>query len=114
MASIFTRIVKGEIPCHKVAESEAYLAFLDIRPLSKGHTLVIPKEEIDYFFDLDDSTLAGLMSFAKQVAKSIEKVTLYNSIGQSSNVWTENLQPDEIRLPAQNLSTGVYIINIQT
>ncbi|MCB0684724.1 MAG: HIT domain-containing protein, partial [Saprospiraceae bacterium] len=57
MASIFTKIVRGEIPCHRVAESEDYLAFLDIRPLSTGHTLVIPKKEIDYFFDLDDDYL---------------------------------------------------------
>ena len=68
MASIFTRIVNGEIPCHKVAEDENYLAFLDISPLTEGHTLVIPKREVDYIFDLDDETLAGMMLFAKRVA----------------------------------------------
>lgn len=68
MASIFTRIVNGEIPCHKVAEDENYLAFLDISPLTEGHTLVIPKREVDYIFELDDETLAGMMLFAKRVA----------------------------------------------
>ena len=59
MASIFTRIINGEIPCYKVAEDENYFAFLDINPLAKGHTLVVPKQEVDYIFDLDDQTLAG-------------------------------------------------------
>ena len=71
MASIFTRIINGEIPCYKVAEDENYFAFLDINPLAKGHTLVIPKQEVDYIFDLDDQTLAGMMVFAKKVAKKI-------------------------------------------
>lgn len=71
MASIFTRIVQGEIPCHKIAETADYLAFLDIRPLALGHTLVIPKKEVDYVFDLDDETLTGLMLFAKQVAGAL-------------------------------------------
>ena len=71
MASIFTRIVNGEIPCYKVAEDENYFAFLDINPLTKGHTLVIPKQEIDYIFDIDDQVLAGMMVFAKKVAKKI-------------------------------------------
>lgn len=72
MASIFTKIVNGEIPCHKIAESDKYLAFLDIQPVTEGHTLVIPKEEVDYFFDLEDDLLAGLMVFAKEVAKDIK------------------------------------------
>ncbi len=72
MASIFTKIIQGEIPCHKIAESENYFAFLDIFPLRKGHTLVIPKKEIDYVFDLDDELLSGLMTFSKQVAKAVE------------------------------------------
>ena len=71
MASIFTRIINGEIPCYKVAEDENYFAFLDINPLAKGHTLVVPKQEVDYIFDLDDQTLAGIMIFAKKVAKKI-------------------------------------------
>lgn len=72
MPSIFTRIVNGEIPCHKIAETEDFLAFLDIQPVAKGHTLVIPKKEIDYIFDLEDQYLADLMRFAKKVAKAIE------------------------------------------
>ena len=74
MASIFTRIVNGEIPCHKVAEDDNYLAFLDISPLTEGHTLVIPKREVDYIFDLDDETLAGMMLFAKRVAARQKQV----------------------------------------
>ena len=73
MASIFTKIIQGEIPCHKIAESENYFAFLDINPWREGHTLVIPKKEIDYIFDLSDEQLAGLMSFSKRVAKALEK-----------------------------------------
>ncbi len=72
MATIFTKIIKGEIPCHKIAEDDNFLAFLDIRPIKKGHTLVIPKKEIDYFFDLDKDTLSELMVFAKGIAKKIE------------------------------------------
>jgi len=73
MASIFTRIVKGEIPSYKVAEDENFYAFLDIMPVAKGHTLVIPKKEVDYIFDLDDETFAGLQLFAKKVAKGLKK-----------------------------------------
>ncbi len=81
MSSIFTRIVKGEIPSYKVAEDERYYAFLDIHPLAKGHTLVIPKEEIDYLFDLEDDLLAGMMVFSKKVARAIEKVVPCKRIG---------------------------------
>ena len=72
MPTIFTKIINGEIPSYKVAEDENYLAFLDVFPLKKGHTLVIPKIENDYIFDLDDERLAGLMVFAKKVAKGIK------------------------------------------
>ena len=75
MASIFTRIINGEIPCYKVAENANYFAFLDINPLAKGHTLVIPKKEVDYIFDLDDETLSGMMVFAKKVAAKIKEAT---------------------------------------
>ena len=75
MASIFSRIVAGEIPCYKVAEDDKYFAFLDINPLAKGHTLVIPKQEVDYYFDLDDETLAGMTLFAKKVAHKIKEQT---------------------------------------
>ena len=75
MASIFTRIINGEIPCYKIAEDDNYFAFLDINPLAKGHTLVVPKIEEDYIFDLSDETLAGMMVFAKKVAVRIKEVT---------------------------------------
>lgn len=73
MASIFTKIVNGEIPAYKVAEDENFLAFLDIFPVAKGHTLVIPKKEVDYLFDLDDEMYAGLLLFAKKVARGLKK-----------------------------------------
>ena len=73
MASIFSRIIAGEIPSYKVAEDENYYAFLDINPLTEGHTLVVPKKEIDYIFDLDDDTLTSMMLFAKQVATKIKQ-----------------------------------------
>ena len=81
MASIFTRIVNGEIPCYKIAENNDFLAFLDIMPLTKGHTLVIPKKEIDYIFDLDDTLYIGLMQFSKQVAVAIKKAIPCERIG---------------------------------
>lgn len=83
MASIFTKIINGEIPCYKVAENDRYLAFLDIMPLVEGHTLVIPKQEIDYVFDLEDELLSGLVLFAKQVALGIQQVVPCNRIGVS-------------------------------
>jgi histidine triad (HIT) family protein len=73
MSSLFTKIVYGEIPCYKVAEDENFLAFLDINPLTKGHTLVIPKIEVDYIFDLEDTLLAAMNVFAKKVARAIDK-----------------------------------------
>lgn len=81
MATIFTKIVNGEIPCYKLAESDKYFAFLDINPLAKGHTLVIPKQETDYIFDLEDDILADMMVFAKKVARAIEKVVNCNRVG---------------------------------
>jgi len=72
MSSIFTKIINGEIPSYKVAENDNYYAFLDINPLSKGHTLVVPKKEVDYVFDLDDATFMGLFEFSKKVSKAIE------------------------------------------
>ncbi|MFO7617843.1 MAG: HIT family protein [Bacteroidales bacterium] len=81
MASIFSRIVSGEIPCYKIAEESQYLAFLDINPLMEGHTLVIPKREVDYIFDLSDEELAGLMAFARKVALAIDKVIPCERIG---------------------------------
>lgn len=81
MASIFSKIVSGEIPSYKVAETNDYLAFLDIMPLRKGHVLVIPKKETDYLFDLPDNEMAGLMNFAKLVAKKMDKVFDCKRIG---------------------------------
>jgi histidine triad (HIT) family protein len=81
MPSIFTKIVQGEIPCHKIAESEDFLAFLDINPLAKGHTLVIPKKEIDYLFDLDDDLLSSILLFARRVAKALETTVPCERIG---------------------------------
>lgn len=75
MASIFSRIIAGEIPCYKVAEDDNFFAFLDINPLTKGHTLVVPKQEVDYIFDLDDETLKGMVVFAKRIATKIKAVT---------------------------------------
>jgi len=81
MPSIFTKIVNGEIPCYKVAETDNCLAFLDIQPLAKGHTLVMPKKEIDYIFDIEDSLLTEMHLFSKKVAKAIEKAIPCKRIG---------------------------------
>lgn len=72
MASIFSKIVAGQIPCYKIAETENYLAFLDVFPLKRGHTLVIPKKEVDYIFDLDHETYLGLMDFSKKVGMAVK------------------------------------------
>lgn len=72
MPTIFSRIIQGEIPCYKIAEDERFFAFLDINPVAKGHTLVVPKQETDYIFNLDDETLGQMMVFAKQVAQRIQ------------------------------------------
>jgi len=83
MPSIFTRIINGEIPCYKIAEDEHFFAFLDIFPVATGHTLVIPKKEIDYIFDIEDDMLTALHLFAKRVAKAIEKVVPCQRIGMT-------------------------------
>lgn len=81
MASIFSRIVAGEMPCYKVAESENYLAFLDVQPIAKGHVLVIPKLEVDYIFDLDPAMLSGLHLFAQEVARNLKAAVPCKRIG---------------------------------
>jgi histidine triad (HIT) family protein len=81
MASIFSKIINGEIPCYKVAEDERYFAFLDINPLKKGHTLVITKQEIDYIFDLDDDMIAGMIVFSKKIALAIKAAIPCKRIG---------------------------------
>ncbi len=83
MPSIFTRIIQGEIPCHKVAENEHCFAFLDINPLAQGHTLVVPKKEVDYLFDLDSDTYTALMDFCKKLAPALAKAVPCLRIGMS-------------------------------
>jgi histidine triad (HIT) family protein len=83
MATLFTRIVNGEVPCHKVAETRDFLAFLDIKPLQAGHTLVIPKKEVDYLFDLDDEQFIGLQLFSKAVAQAVKKAFPCTKVGQA-------------------------------
>jgi histidine triad (HIT) family protein len=81
MSSIFTKIVNGEIPCHKIAEDDRFLAFLDVMPLVEGHTLVIPKQEVDYIFDLDPELLGDLMKFAQKIAPAIKKAIPCKRLG---------------------------------
>src|SRR5690606_518741 len=83
MASIFTKIINGEIPCYKIAETEEFLAFLDINPNAKGHTLCIPKKEVDKIFDLDEATYMNLMKFSRTVAKAIEKAVPCKRVGMT-------------------------------
>lgn len=79
--TIFSRIIAGEIPCYKIAENENFIAFLDIRPNTEGHTLVVPKIEIDYLFDLDDNLLADMIVYAKKIAQAIQKTVSCNRVG---------------------------------
>ncbi len=81
MSTIFSKILKGEIPCHKLAEDDRYLSFLDVRPINPGHALVIPKKEVDYIFDLDDDLYTGLFQFARPIARAIEKSVTCERIG---------------------------------
>lgn len=81
MASIFSKIISGEIPCYKIAENENFFAFLDINPLAKGHTLIVPKQETDYLFDLDDDLYTGLFLFSKKIAKGIKQVVPCKKVG---------------------------------
>ncbi len=83
MSSIFTKIIKGEIPCYKIAEDDNFLAFLDVNPNAKGHTLCVPKQEIDKIFDLEDDLYLGLMQFSKKIAVALEKTVPCNRIGMA-------------------------------
>lgn len=83
MPSVFTKIINGDIPCHKIAENENYIAFLDVFPLKKGHTLIVPKKEVDYLFDLDPETYLGLMDFSKKIAIAIKLAFPCNRIGMT-------------------------------
>lgn len=132
MASIFTRIINGEIPCYRIAEDDRYFAFLDINPLKKGHTLVVPKQETDYIFDLADDQVAGLMLFSKKVAAAIKTAYPCNRIGvavlglevphahihlvpmdEMNDINFKNpklrLSPEEFREIAQNISKLVVL-----
>ena len=119
MASIFTKILSGEIPSYKIAETEDYFAFLDIMPLALGHVLVIPKKEVDYIFDLEDNHLAGLMTFAKKVAKAIDKAVPCKRVGVAviglevphahihlvplQNVSDINFEREKLSFPAETM-----------
>ncbi len=81
MSTVFSKIISGDIPCYKIAENDSFFAFLDINPLERGHTLVVPKVEVDYIFDLPDETLSAMMLFSKKVAKAIETVVPCVRIG---------------------------------
>ena len=81
MATIFSKIIKGEIPCYKIAENDNFFAFLDIRPMAKGHVLVIPKHETDYLFDLDDDVLSEMIMYSKKIAKAIQRAVPCKRIG---------------------------------
>ena len=83
MATIFSRIIAGEIPCYKIAENDRFFAFLDINPLVKGHTLVVPKQEVDYIFDLSDEDLAAMHIFAKKIARATEKAFPCKKVGEA-------------------------------
>ncbi|MGB7785569.1 MAG: HIT family protein [Salinimicrobium sp.] len=83
MSTLFTKIINGEVPAYKVAENDSFLAFLDIRPNTKGHTLCIPKKEVNKVFDLDEETYMGLMSFSRKVARGIEKVISCKRVGMA-------------------------------
>ena len=107
MASIFSKIVNGEIPAYKVAEDENYLAFLDIFPVAKGHTLVIPKKEVDYFFDLDDDLYAGLQAFAKKVAVGLKKAIPCQKVG----VLVLGLEVPHVHIHLIPMQTEADILN---
>lgn len=83
METIFSKIIKGQIPCYKIAEDERYFAFLDINPLAKGHTLVVPKHEVDYIFDMEDDELSGMIVFAKKIAQAIKNEFPCEKIGMT-------------------------------
>jgi histidine triad (HIT) family protein len=110
--TIFSRIVKGEIPCYKIAENDRYFAFLDIRPVRPGHTLVIPKKEVDYLFDLDSTTLQGLMEFAQPIAKAIDNATACLRTGvvvEGLEVPHAHIHLIPIHAPGQHAALGAFV-----
>ena len=128
MSSIFTKLINGELPCHKIAENDEFIAFLDITPLTEGHTLVVPKQEIDYIFDIVDDKLARMMIFAKAVALQVEKSIPCLRIGvgviglevRHAHIHLIPLQKPTINFTAKKLSptqeelaaTAARIVNI--
>lgn len=109
MSSIFSKIIAGEIPCYKIAENDKYMAFLDVFPLKKGHTLIVPKKEIDYIFDLDDTTYSGLMSFSKDVAVALKKAIPCNRI--SLGVYGLEVPHAHVHLIPMNTMNDVNFAN---
>jgi len=127
MASIFTKIIDGEIPSYKIAENDKFLAFLDVMPLSLGHTLVVPKQEIDYLYDLTDELLGELFVFSKKVAKKLEKAIDCQRIGVSviglevshahvhlipiNNVSDMNFSKPKLKVSSEELEKMANLIN---
>lgn len=109
MASVFSKIIAGEIPCYKVAENDNYIAFLDVFPLKKGHTLVVPKKEVDYIFDLDNETYSGLMSFSKDVAIAIKQAIPCNRL--AINVFGLEVPHAHVHLIPMNTMNDVNFSN---
>lgn len=109
MSSIFSKIIAGEIPCYKIAENDKYIAFLDVFPLKKGHTLIVPKKEIDYIFDLDDTTYSGLMSFSKEVAVALKKAIPCNRV--SVGVYGLEVPHAHVHLIPMNTMNDVNFAN---
>ena len=109
MSSIFSKIVKGELPAYKIAEDERFLAFLDISPLAKGHALIIPKKEIDYIFDLDSNTFSALWCFTQLVAKAMEKVITCERIG----IAVIGLEVPHAHIHLVPLTKGISNINFE-
>lgn len=127
MATIFSRIIAGEIPCYKIAEDDRFFAFLDINPVAKGHTLVVPKVEEDYIFNLDDITLQAYILFAKKVAKAIEKAVPCKRVGMAvigldvphahihliplNSEADINFAKEKLKLPSEEMKSIAYNIS---
>lgn len=109
MPSIFSKIIAGEIPCYKIAENDNFMAFLDAFPLKKGHTLVVPKKEVDYVFDLDDDTYVGLMIFSKQVALAVKQAIPCNRL--AVNVFGLEVPHAHVHLIPMNTMNDVNFSN---
>jgi histidine triad (HIT) family protein len=109
MASIFSKIIARDIPCYKIAENDDFIAFLDVFPLKKGHTLVVPKKEVDYIFDLDQETYSGLMNFSKQVAVAIKQAVPCNRI--SVGVFGLEVPHAHVHLIPMNTMNDVNFAN---